>query len=763
MLALLSLLSRAPGNSMPAKATRKDIVSVALFRDSASSAVVAGSGALAAFEAPCYEMVAGASQVVDGTHHLVSYVEGDRSEIRLHLARDLPDEIGKAEPAFVAHLLARGEKALHGAHLLPPLETMDVLCHTGGPRVLSEVARSLGVETHRMTSSWAIMRAHGNLSGASNIAVLHHHSLRAMQQVPATLSPTSDWAVCLSMGPGVCLEGLLLRNVRSAAVHGAALVLGVGRTPSEAVAPWPTLKGWRDARRRSRGIGLASKPASLCKVAVHIVGAGLAGVTLAVSLDPARFDVRIFESAAEVTEKGYGITAWPSMVGILRDKLGVTELDFHKQSTMTIRPAGKRLDVQLPHVHPDKGFAQRSHVLDRLLARLHERHPNCIHTSHKCIRVRLNAGGDGSDGGHGASASYETNGAIVTHSCDLLVGADGVNSIVRRYVALTSDSKFFGHITAYRFLVPEPSEQLLKQTWGCFNMSVGAQFHSPCYHISSEGKALNVVLMEYDGKPAGPPRDASFAELMDVATRSELPFVLEILRTEEIAESMCYSTYHVECAPWHQPSAVVIGDAAHAYGPLTGKMANLAINDAYTLGTMLNRAEDNMGADAAAMAAVLLTKAASPKHCKHRDRCSHESSPKEMCASDLDGSSGADGVRLSSSQNRAQVLAQWEATQRPKFEITRVRTRRHLQLYTPRVRVLTKFLWCWCPGRTLAYFSSIFAYDYDFFDAEKAGGGHGVLGATADPLLAVGKLLAKVAAGGALLGMLCLRGGRLLR
>eukprot|EP00964_Phaeocystis_antarctica_P151248 scaffold118805_cov63-Phaeocystis_antarctica.AAC.1 len=77
-----------------------------------------------------------------------------------------------------------------------------------------------------------------------------------MQQVPATLSPTSDWAVCLSMGPGVCLEGLLLRNVRGAAVHGAPLVLGVGRTPSEAVAPWPTLKGWRDARRRSRGIGL---------------------------------------------------------------------------------------------------------------------------------------------------------------------------------------------------------------------------------------------------------------------------------------------------------------------------------------------------------------------------------------------------------------------------------------------------------------------------------------------------------------------------
>lgn len=39
---------------------------------------------------------------------------------------------------------------------------------------------------------------------------------------------------------------------------------------------------------------------------------------------------------------------------------------------------------------------------------------------------------------------------------------------------------------------------------------------------------------------------------------------------------------------WQRPGAALIGDAAHAYGPLTGKMANLAVNDAYTLGAMLN-------------------------------------------------------------------------------------------------------------------------------------------------------------------------------
>ena len=90
---------------------------------------------------------------------------------------------------------------------------MDVLCHTGGPRVLKEVEASLGVSRQNMLSSWEVMNNNGNLSGASNLCVLNHHNqLRAKNQGD-TLS-TSGWAVALSMGPGVCLEGVLLRDVR---------------------------------------------------------------------------------------------------------------------------------------------------------------------------------------------------------------------------------------------------------------------------------------------------------------------------------------------------------------------------------------------------------------------------------------------------------------------------------------------------------------------------------------------------------------------
>lgn len=234
ILVIAADLRSALGNSMPENPSREDIVAVSLFRDAASAAVVGGSGEVEDDECtvnngsigqecqPCYEIVTGASRIVNGTHHLVDYFETDDGAIRLHLDKHLPDHIGKAEPDFVAHLLDKGREILHRGmdeqenvtEMIPmSVRDMDVLCHTGGPRVLKEVEASLGVSRQNMLSSWEVMNNNGNLSGASNLCVLNHHNqLRAKNQGDAL--STSGWAVALSMGPGVCLEGVLLRDVR---------------------------------------------------------------------------------------------------------------------------------------------------------------------------------------------------------------------------------------------------------------------------------------------------------------------------------------------------------------------------------------------------------------------------------------------------------------------------------------------------------------------------------------------------------------------
>jgi hypothetical protein len=134
---------------------------------------------------------------------------------RLHLDKDLPNAVGRAEPAFVETLIDQA-KAL--GHNVPPLKDMDIACHTGGPRVLYEVAKASGVDDAALASSWAVMRAHGNLSGASNLAVLDHHNHH--NRGCTAEEEDGKWVVCISMGPGVCIEGALLRRISSVDVDG---------------------------------------------------------------------------------------------------------------------------------------------------------------------------------------------------------------------------------------------------------------------------------------------------------------------------------------------------------------------------------------------------------------------------------------------------------------------------------------------------------------------------------------------------------------
>ena len=215
---------------------KEDIVAVSLFRDAGSAAVIGGCSTFdgSSGEKPCYELVTGASRIVDGTGHLVDYFETNSGAIRLLLDKDLPEYIGKSEPDFVAKLLQKGRKALYdnadtaasalsddtsgSSPSLPAMDNLkdvDILCHTGGPKVLREVAKSLHVTDDNLHSSWEVMRNNGNLSGASNLAVLNHHNELANGNIlGGPGKAASEWSICLSMGPGVCLEGVLLRDVR---------------------------------------------------------------------------------------------------------------------------------------------------------------------------------------------------------------------------------------------------------------------------------------------------------------------------------------------------------------------------------------------------------------------------------------------------------------------------------------------------------------------------------------------------------------------
>ena len=417
ILVLSADLRSALGNSMPNNAAREDIVSVALFRDAASACVVGGMDYLRNGEQPLNEIITGLSRVIDASHEAVDYFEDDEGAIRLHLSRELPLMIAKHDMSFVNFLLDRGR--MDGFDKIPQLidlqsskSNFDILCHTGGPKVLREVQKSLGVEKEDMLWSWDVMESHGNLSGASNLAVLDWYN--KSQKSKDWNQKRSQWAICLSMGPGPCLEGVLLKSLDEEGSKSNNLVLA-------------TELMYNVEKHQKRR--------------VHIVGGGIAGLSLAAGLDPDFFDVKIFESSNKVRENGYGLAVWGSTIKILKEKFGIQDIDYFSAKWMqlhTLENAVSSIPLPKKEGGGDKGFMQRSHLLNILKQKVLKLHPASIHTNHKCTGLRFWDEYNSDK----VTATFEFNSEVVSYTSDLLVGADGYNSIVRKYVALQVRFRF---------------------------------------------------------------------------------------------------------------------------------------------------------------------------------------------------------------------------------------------------------------------------------------------------------------------------------
>jgi predicted naringenin-chalcone synthase len=186
------------GTHLPPKPNKLDLMSVSLFADGAAAAVV--GCAPAGGERAVYEVHGVRSRLIpDSREDMYMLVMEDAVTLNVVSPR-VPIFIGKGVVSFVQELM--DETGL----------TMDecaLLCHPGGKTILETVENKLHLSREQTNSSWSVLRAHGNMSGCTNLMVADHyrHSEQRHQY---------RWGVCVSFGPGLGMEGLLLRLVDDA-------------------------------------------------------------------------------------------------------------------------------------------------------------------------------------------------------------------------------------------------------------------------------------------------------------------------------------------------------------------------------------------------------------------------------------------------------------------------------------------------------------------------------------------------------------------
>ncbi|TFK35822.1 FAD/NAD(P)-binding domain-containing protein [Crucibulum laeve] len=333
-------------------------------------------------------------------------------------------------------------------------------------------------------------------------------------------------------------------------------------------------------------------------------GGGIGGLMLGVAIGhmdrEKLIEVDIYESSAELVQVGAGITVWPRALQILRN-LGLEktlasyqarpETKDEPRFVFKFRKSDQSEGVTFFEMTNGSGFHTirktpfNGNSIPSLLQHLP---PN-----YRChLSTRLTSYKETQEYVH-----LEFQNGINT-TCDILVGADGIKSSVRKFffqdnlssqVALADP--IWSGTAVYRGLIP--SELLAKERPNHCSLS-SPMIHIVTYPIS-QGRLVNVAA--YYSEPQNEGTTLQGAVVSDVSKEEMLSKfegwedeVISLLKLIEKPSRWAIQTIK-PLDKYASGRVMLLGDAAHAMVPHLGSGATQAVEDAYILATILSHAE----------------------------------------------------------------------------------------------------------------------------------------------------------------------------
>lgn len=317
---------------------------------------------------------------------------------------------------------------------------------------------------------------------------------------------------------------------------------------------------------------------------VAIVGAGIAGQTVAAGLLRAGIRCQVFEQARQLREAGAGVQIAPNAAKVLH-RLGLAD---HLRA-VAVRPAAiemRRWDTnrafrRTPLDACEALFGAPYYVVHRadlqrsLLQLLPE---GTVRLGHRCIGVV--------EADDGVELRFE-DGSSTT--ADVVVGADGVHSAVRD--ALVADEPRFSGQTISRGLVPAERVPFLLDEPKVV-LWLGPEQHCVCYPVAG-GKLVSFGATT----PARGWRTESWSAegSVEELVAAYSGWNDEVLRVLGAADSVGRWALHDRdnVDRWSTARITIVGDAAHPMLPFFAQGANQAIEDAIVLALCLKRASSD--------------------------------------------------------------------------------------------------------------------------------------------------------------------------
>jgi salicylate hydroxylase len=317
---------------------------------------------------------------------------------------------------------------------------------------------------------------------------------------------------------------------------------------------------------------------------IIVVGAGIGGLTAALTLTGAGFEVQVFEQAAELREVGAGVQISPNATRVLhrlgleeplrrfgvRPRAGVIRRwdDGREIARQPLADACER-DFGAPYYH-----FHRAELLDLLSAAVPD---GIVHLDHRCVGLTQN--------GERVEVQFHNG---VTADADVVIGADGIHSTVRAAVIGPESPHFSGHV-AYRGLVPAERVahlgiEVAASSWW------GPDHHFVHYFVGAGARYLNWV-----AATPGEWRLESWTARGEVADALKEfdgwhPQVRALISAADVTNR--WALYDRDPLPrWTVGRVTLLGDAAHPMLPYMAQGAAQSIEDAAVLARCLEHAD----------------------------------------------------------------------------------------------------------------------------------------------------------------------------